>query len=104
MPGFHTLGINLASGQTTMRFTKMHGIGNDFVMINCLGKEGAALAEEAERRAAFLNDRKFGVGGDGVIVHSAGTHGPVRHADVQSRRLRSRDVRQRHSLLRQVCG
>ncbi len=59
-----------------MRFTKMHGIGNDFVMVNCLGKEGAALAEEAQRRAAFLNDRKFGVGGDGVICILPGQSAP----------------------------
>ena len=31
-----------------MHFTKMHGIGNDFLMVNCLGKEGAALAKEAQ--------------------------------------------------------
>ena len=46
----------------------MHGIGNDFIMVNCLGADGAALAREAEERAAFLNDRKFGIGGDGVIL------------------------------------
>ena len=27
-----------------MHFTKMHGIGNDFVMVNCLGPDGPALA------------------------------------------------------------
>lgn len=59
-----------------MRFTKMHGIGNDFVMVNCLGKEGDALAEEARQRAVFLNDRKFGVGGDGVILVLPGKSAP----------------------------
>ena len=59
-----------------MRFTKMHGIGNDFVMVNCLGKEGDALAEDAQTRAAFLNDRKFGVGGDGVILVLPGKTAP----------------------------
>ena len=59
-----------------MRFTKMHGIGNDFVVVNCLGKEGAALAEEARRRAAFLCDRKLGVGADGVIAVLPGRAAP----------------------------
>ena len=51
-----------------MQFTKMHGLGNDFVMVNCLGKEGEALLAEAQQRSAELCDRKFGVGGDGVIA------------------------------------
>jgi len=46
----------------------MHGIGNDFVMVNCLGQDGSAALAEAQRRAVFLCDRKFGVGGDGVIA------------------------------------
>lgn len=51
-----------------MRFSKMHGIGNDFIMINCLGMEGDAVAVEAQKQAVFLCDRKFGVGADGVIL------------------------------------
>ena len=51
-----------------MKFTKMHGIGNDFVMVNCLGPDGNDLLTEAKRRAVELCDRKFGVGGDGVIA------------------------------------
>ena len=59
-----------------MHFTKMHGIGNDFVMVDCLGPDGPALAREAQERAAFLNDRKFGVGGDGVILMLPGRAAP----------------------------
>lgn len=48
-----------------MRFTKMHGAGNDYVYINCfvqpMPTDPAALA----RRMA---DRHFGVGGDGIIL------------------------------------
>ncbi len=51
-----------------MHFTKMHGIGNDFVLVDCLGADGPARLAEAEQRAVFLCDRKFGVGGDGVIA------------------------------------
>ena len=59
-----------------MHFTKMHGIGNDFVMVDCLGPDGPAVAQEAQARAAFLNDRKFGVGGDGVILMLPGRDAP----------------------------
>ena len=59
-----------------MHFTKMHGIGNDFVMINCLDEDGPALLAEAQSRAVFLCDRKFGVGGDGVIALLPGQSAP----------------------------
>ena len=51
-----------------MRFSKMHGIGNDFIIINCLGMDGDTVASRAEEQSAFLCDRKFGVGADGVIL------------------------------------
>ncbi len=49
-----------------MRFTKMHGIGNDFVMVDVIAdglpsNDLAKLAREA-------NDRRFGIGGDGLIL------------------------------------
>jgi len=50
-----------------MRFTKMQGIGNDYVYVDCFAnpapKDPAVLA----RRIA---DRHFGVGGDGLILIS----------------------------------
>jgi diaminopimelate epimerase len=50
-----------------MKFTKMHGIGNDFVMVDAMTDTDKILAE-AQERAVLLCDRKFGVGADGVIV------------------------------------
>jgi diaminopimelate epimerase len=49
-----------------MKFTKMHGLGNDFVMVDCLRErlEEAALGDLARR----ICDRHFGVGADGVIL------------------------------------
>lgn len=44
-------------------FTKGHGTGNDFVLFS--DPDGAV--ELAEQDLAFLADRHFGVGGDGVI-------------------------------------
>src|SRR6188768_1079922 len=48
-----------------MRFTKMHGIGNDYVYINCFDVPFPADPAELARRIA---DRHFGVGSDGLIL------------------------------------
>ncbi|MBC7526243.1 MAG: diaminopimelate epimerase [Chthonomonadaceae bacterium] len=49
-----------------MKFTKMHGIGNDFIMVDSLKEtpDEATLPEIARK----VNDRKFGIGGDGLIL------------------------------------
>lgn len=48
-----------------MRFTKMHGAGNDYVYVDCFAQELPAEPAEAARLVA---DRHFGVGGDGLIL------------------------------------
>ena len=47
-----------------MHFTKMHGIGNDYIYFNCL-KEEIKNPEELSKR---ISDRHFGVGGDGIVL------------------------------------
>ncbi|WP_436415516.1 diaminopimelate epimerase [Petrimonas sp.] len=47
-----------------MKFTKMHGIGNDYIYIN-LFDEKVDNPEELSRR---LSDRHFGVGSDGLVL------------------------------------
>ncbi len=49
-----------------MNFTKMQGIGNDFIVVNALSEppEEKSLPELSRR----INDRKFGIGGDGLIL------------------------------------
>ncbi len=47
-----------------LRFTKMHGLGNDFVVLDAT-REPLAL-NEAQLR--FLGDRRFGVGADQILV------------------------------------
>lgn len=47
-----------------MRFTKMHGLGNDYVYVNCF-KEKIENPPEAAR---YVSDRHFGVGSDGLIM------------------------------------
>ena len=47
-----------------MKFTKMQGIGNDYVYVNCF-KETVANPSEV---AKFVSDRHFGIGSDGLIL------------------------------------
>lgn len=60
-----------------MRFTKMHGIGNDYVYVDCVRtpppKDPPALAR-------VISDRHFGVGSDGLILI-----GPSETADARMR-------------------
>ncbi len=51
-----------------MKFTKMHGCGNDYIYID-LFKE---IVEDAEKAAIILSDRHFSVGGDGIILIKKG--------------------------------
>ena len=47
-----------------LRFTKMHGLGNDFVMIDAINQPVTLTAERVRR----LADRRFGVGCDQVLI------------------------------------
>ena len=59
-----------------MQFTKMHGIGNDYVYINGFGQEQKISDPAALARA--VSDRNFGVGGDGLVLILPSQHGHVR--------------------------
>ena len=47
-----------------MKFTKMHGCGNDYVYVNCFRETVANPGETAR----FISDRHFGIGSDGLIL------------------------------------
>lgn len=47
-------------------FTKMHGIGNDFIILNNF--VGDILHESYPKLALKLCDRHFGIGSDGIII------------------------------------
>ena len=47
-----------------MKFTKMHGAGNDYIYINCFEEK----VDNPEQTAIKLSDRHFGVGGDGIVL------------------------------------
>jgi diaminopimelate epimerase len=47
-----------------LRFTKMQGAGNDFVMLNGIAQDVALTREQLQR----LADRRFGVGADQILL------------------------------------
>ena len=56
-----------------LRFTKMHGLGNDFVVIDAT----AAPVDLTAARVRFLADRHFGVGCDQLLVVEPATRPDV---------------------------
>lgn len=59
-----------------IRFTKMHGIGNDFVIVD--GLQEKLEPEELPNLARAMSDRRFGVGSDGLIVLDRSPEGVLR--------------------------
>jgi diaminopimelate epimerase len=51
-----------------LRFTKMHGLGNDFVLIDCRGSEFGVRSSEFGVLSKKLCHRRFGVGADQVLL------------------------------------
>lgn len=47
-----------------MRFTKMHGCGNDYIYVNCF-EENVERPNEVSKK---LSERHFGIGADGLIL------------------------------------
>ena len=60
-----------------MKFTKMHGIGNDYVYVNCFDQKAPA---DPARLAQAVSDRHFGIGSDGLILIT-----PSERADARMR-------------------
>ena len=59
--------IPVKGGILMIKFTKMHGLGNDYVYIDCTAKTGQKIESESSL-ARFVSDRHFGVGSDGLIL------------------------------------
>ena len=47
-----------------MKFTKMQGLGNDYVYVDCTRQE----LPDPEKTARIVSDRHFGIGSDGLIL------------------------------------
>ena len=55
---------NQSNGVKTVKFTKMQGLGNDYVYINCFEEKVDHPSELAIR----ISDRHFGIGSDGLVL------------------------------------
>ena len=56
-----------------MKFTKMHGCGNDYVYFDCTKVDFPGGAEGERQASIKLSDRHFGIGGDGIILIKKGS-------------------------------
>ena len=57
-------------------FVKMHGVGNDFVVLDRVGSQ--TELPELALLARNVNDRRFGIGGDGLILAEPAEQGRFR--------------------------
>jgi len=53
------------TSEELMRFTKMHGLGNDYVFVNTFEQKSPS---DPAQLAVAISDRHFGIGGDGLIL------------------------------------
>ena len=74
-----------------MKFTKMHGCGNDYIYVN--GFSEKVPGEKKPELVRALSDRHFGIGGDGVIFIN-----PSREADFEMEMFNADGTRA------QMCG
>ena len=59
-----------------IQFVKMHGLGNDFIIVDCMSHPYSV--EGLVGQAVALCDRHFGIGGDGLILVMPGLKTPFR--------------------------
>ena len=57
-----------------MKFTKMHGLGNDYIYVDAARER----VEDAPKLARIISDRHTGIGSDGLILIT-----PSESADVR---------------------
>src|SRR4051812_41493338 len=73
--------MSIPEGRTSqgraMKFTKMHGLGNDYVYVDLFREQIPGDPAEVSRR---ISDRHFGIGSDGLILI-----GPSERADARMR-------------------
>jgi diaminopimelate epimerase len=62
-----------------MRFAKMHGLGNDFILLDLREQSGATAL--SPQRATELCDRHTGIGADGVLTLLPGERFVIQNAD-----------------------
>jgi diaminopimelate epimerase len=59
------LSTNLAKSVRKLRFTKMHGAGNDFIVLNGIDQDLSSVTQEQWK---VLAHRQFGIGADQILI------------------------------------
>lgn len=67
-----------------MKFAKMHGLGNDFVILNCTDDKDYIPSKLYHSLSETFCDRHFGIGADGVLLVL-----PSARADIRMRIINS---------------
>lgn len=62
-----------------MKFTKMHGIGNDYVYMDCTRER----LENPGEIARLVSDRHKGIGSDGLILIQSSDEAELEEAGIQ---------------------
>ncbi len=79
---------------TRVRFAKMHGAGNDFVVVDCLDGSPVSDWTDFARRAL---DRRLGIGGDQLLLVLPSSHADffmgIRNADGSSAEMCANGIR-----------
>ena len=56
--------VNFKIGGDCLKFTKMQGLGNDYIYVNCFSER----VENINETAKAVSDRHFGIGSDGLVL------------------------------------
>lgn len=82
-----------------MKFTKMHGCGNDYVYVNCFEE----TVDNPSEVAKIVSDRHFGIGSDGLILICPSEKADFRMAMYNLDGSERQDVRKWCPLYCQIC-
>jgi len=59
---------SLGISSVKINFTKMHGLGNDFILIDCITQKFKVKSEELKVLSKKLCRRRFGIGADQILL------------------------------------
>ena len=81
-PQIQRITLHPLIAMAALPFIKMHGLGNDYIFIDCFSKTTAALIARLDipALARRVSDRHFGIGADGLVLIL-----PTKEADAEMR-------------------
>lgn len=64
-------------------FIKLHGLGNDFILVDDRDQKFERIAETLQKHAQSLCKRSFGVGADGILLLQSAEKSALNHAKMR---------------------